>query len=86
MFAPPPHPYSLLTYSVVAAQKYRTQVARAHSEMFRLVTEVIFVLQPALELEPDAEDGGGEGQDRRRGQGQAARRDRGQEEEAGAGE
>ena len=53
--------------------------------MFRLVTEVIFVLQPALELEPDAEDGGGEGQDRRRGQGQAARRDRGEEEEEGAG-
>merc|ERR1712117_964004 len=35
--------------------------------------------EPAVELEPDAQDGGGEGQDRRGGQGQAARRDRGEE-------
>ena len=51
-----------------------------------IVFFLCLILQSALEFEPDAEDGGGEGQDRRGGEGQAARRDRGQEEEEGAGE
>ena len=34
-------------------------------------------LQSAVEFEPHAEDGGGEGQDRRGSEGEAARRDRG---------
>ena len=75
-----------------AATPMFAEIVTYSQQMFAMISLPLFLnfsfdfFQPAVELEPDAEDGGGEGQDRRGGQGQAARRDRGEEEEAGAGE